>query len=162
MAGPRSARAIRSIEVRREHPLVIERELAHAIGLRLLGRRGEELAVGYLERGGYEVLARNHRTRHGEIDLIAFDGATLVFAEVKTRRARSQASGGRAPGFPTAEPALWSPAALQRRRQRRVALAWLGERRERPVARSLRFDLLRVLVAQDGELAAVEHIEGAW
>jgi putative endonuclease len=141
---------------------VIEREPAHADGPRLLGRRGEELAAAHLERRGYEILARNHRTRHGEIDLIAFDGATLVFAEVKTRRARSHARGGGTPSFPIAEPTLWSPAAHQRRRQRRVALAWLGERRERPLARGLRFDLVRVLVTQDGALAALEHIEGAW
>src|SRR5438270_868017 len=47
-----------------------------------LGRLGEALAAARLERLGFTILARNARTRHGEIDLIAFDGQTLVFAEV--------------------------------------------------------------------------------
>ena len=51
-----------------------------------LGRRGEELAAQHFERLGYEIVARNHRTRWGELDLVAFDGHTLVFCEVKTRR----------------------------------------------------------------------------
>jgi putative endonuclease len=152
----------RSIEAPREHRLIVSRAPAHTSRVRLLGRRGEELAAAYLERGGYEILARNHRTRQGEIDLIAFDGTTLVFAEVKTRRARPRAGGRGAPSFLLAEPALWAPAARQRGRQRRIALAWLGERRVRPIAHALRFDLLRVLVTQGDELAALEHIEGAW
>jgi len=53
-----------------------------------LGRTGEDLALAHLERLGYELVARNHRTRWGEIDLIVRDGATLVFVEVKTRAGR--------------------------------------------------------------------------
>ena len=44
-----------------------------------LGRLGEQLAATHLERLGFAILARNARTRYGEIDLIAFDGHTLVF-----------------------------------------------------------------------------------
>ena len=44
-----------------------------------LGRLGEQLAAAHLERLGFAILARNARTRYGEIDLIAFDGHTLVF-----------------------------------------------------------------------------------
>jgi putative endonuclease len=50
-----------------------------------LGTRGEQLAAGYLGRQGYRVLARNHRTPFGELDLVAQDGPELVFVEVKTR-----------------------------------------------------------------------------
>ena len=50
-----------------------------------LGRRGEELACSFLVKKGYRILARNYRTRSGEIDIIARDGAVLVFVEVKTR-----------------------------------------------------------------------------
>jgi putative endonuclease len=50
-----------------------------------LGKSGEELAVAELERRGYAVLARRYRTRHGEIDIVACDGDTTVFVEVKTR-----------------------------------------------------------------------------
>jgi putative endonuclease len=51
-----------------------------------LGILGEQLACDELRRRGYAILARRYRTRHGEIDLVARDGATIVFVEVKTRR----------------------------------------------------------------------------
>ncbi len=47
---------------------------------------GEDLACCELQRRGYAVLARRYRSRYGEIDIVARDGATLVFVEVKTRR----------------------------------------------------------------------------
>lgn len=59
------------------------------LGLRTperLGHRGEQEAARYLERLGYRILARGHRQRLGEIDLVALDGQTLVFVEVKTWR----------------------------------------------------------------------------
>src|SRR3954471_9733353 len=54
---------------------------------RHLGQLGEQLALEHLERLGYTLVARNHRTRHGELDLVVADGRALVFVEVKTRRA---------------------------------------------------------------------------
>ena len=51
-----------------------------------LGRIGESLAIGALEKRGYRIIAQNFRCRYGEIDLIAEEGADLVFVEVKTRR----------------------------------------------------------------------------
>jgi putative endonuclease len=50
-----------------------------------IGKEGEEIARRYLEKRGYRIVTANYRTRHGEIDLIARDGPTLVFIEVKTR-----------------------------------------------------------------------------
>lgn len=50
-----------------------------------LGKSGEERAVRELERRGYAILARRYRTRHGEIDIVADDGGTIVFVEVKAR-----------------------------------------------------------------------------
>jgi putative endonuclease len=50
------------------------------------GRRGEDAAAAHLERLGYVVIARNYRCRGGEIDVVARDGETIVFAEVKLRR----------------------------------------------------------------------------
>ncbi len=50
------------------------------------GKRAEDLCAELMRRAGLEVLARNWRCRHGEIDLIARDGGTLVFAEVRLRR----------------------------------------------------------------------------
>jgi putative endonuclease len=54
-----------------------------------LGQRGEELACEELERRGYEIVARRFRVRSGELDVVARDGATLVFVEVKTRTGRA-------------------------------------------------------------------------
>ena len=51
-----------------------------------VGQQGEALACQYLSRQGYRVIARNYRTKLGEIDIIAEEQGTLVFVEVKTRR----------------------------------------------------------------------------
>ena len=50
-----------------------------------LGERGENVAAKFLRNQGYKILERNYRTSVGEIDIIARDGKTLVFVEVKTR-----------------------------------------------------------------------------
>jgi putative endonuclease len=55
----------------------------------VVGKAGEEAAVQYLCKHGYQILERNYRCRFGEIDLIARDGRTLAFIEVKTRRSQS-------------------------------------------------------------------------
>ena len=54
-----------------------------------LGKLGEDLACRELQRRGYAILARRWRRRQGEIDIIARDGATLVFVEVKARGGRA-------------------------------------------------------------------------
>ena len=59
-----------------------------------MGRLGEQLAAEHFERLGWVIVARNFRTRAGQIDLVAREGATLVFVEVRMRR--SQAFGGAA------------------------------------------------------------------
>jgi putative endonuclease len=51
-----------------------------------LGRRGEEIATSYLRRQGYTILARNWQCPIGEIDIVAREGETLAFVEVRTRR----------------------------------------------------------------------------
>jgi putative endonuclease len=51
-----------------------------------LGEQGEDLAAQELCRLGYAILARRYRTRFGEIDIVAQDGASVVFVEVKARR----------------------------------------------------------------------------
>ncbi|HKF66963.1 MAG TPA: YraN family protein [Vicinamibacterales bacterium] len=53
-----------------------------------LGKSGEDLACRELERRGYAIVARRYRVRSGELDVIARDGPTLVFVEVKTRAGR--------------------------------------------------------------------------
>jgi putative endonuclease len=53
---------------------------------RELGRRGEEQAAAWYARAGYAVVARNWRTRYGELDLVCRAPGVIVFCEVKTRR----------------------------------------------------------------------------
>lgn len=52
------------------------------------GKRGEDIAVAYLRKKGYQILERNFRLRNGEIDIIALHENILVFIEVKTRTSR--------------------------------------------------------------------------
>ena len=54
-----------------------------------LGKLGEDLAFKKIKRIGYKCLARNYRCPLGEVDLIAKDGDTLVFIEIKTRKGKS-------------------------------------------------------------------------
>lgn len=53
-----------------------------------IGNYGENLACSYLKKEGYKIVERNFRIRGGEIDIIALDGKTLVYVEVKTRTSR--------------------------------------------------------------------------
>jgi putative endonuclease len=125
---------------------------------RVIGRLGEDLAAEHLTRLGFSTLARNVRTRHGEIDLIAFDGRVLAFVEVKTRRAGFDGRAIR----PDQEPLPWLRP-RQRARLRRLARAWLSdERHARPTARTIRFDAVGVIVDERGRLLRLDHVEGAW
>ncbi len=124
---------------------------------RELARLGERLAASHLQRLGFELLDRNARTPAGELDLVAFDGGVIVFAEVKTRQVS-----GRTPVAPGSEP-LAGLRAKQRLRIRRAAAAWLAERgRGRPRAREIRFDAIGVLVDGSCRLIRLEHLEAAW
>jgi putative endonuclease len=115
-----------------------------------LGRLGEQLALEHLERLGYTLVARNHRTRFGELDLVVCDGRALVFAEVKTRRAWR-------PGRP------WENLGPAKRAQvRRMAAAFLAEVADRPRAEDLRCDAVGVTIDPRGRLVALEHLENAF
>jgi len=125
---------------------------------RALGRRGEELAAAHLDRLGFVPLGRNERTRYGEIDLIAFDGRTLVFAEVKTLRVDARAR----PLRPDQQPLHWLRP-RQRIRLRKLATAWLiDEKHIRPTAHTIRFDAIGVTIDSQNRLLRLDHIEGAW
>jgi putative endonuclease len=120
---------------------------------RTLGRVGEAIAVAHLEARGFALLARNYRTRRGEIDLIAFDGCTLIFVEVKTRQMEPSEAQARP------NPLEWLSTRQQKRR-RPLAMAWLYDRTHpRPAARHIRFDAIGVVLDEQGAKVALEHLE---
>ena len=116
-----------------------------------LGRLGEQLAAEHLIRRGFQIVERNYRTRWGELDIVAYDGRTLAFCEVKTRRLSAP---GRSP--------LESVHTLKRSKVRKMAGRWLIERTERPRADTLRFDAIGVTLDRSGRLVSLEHLEGAF
>ncbi len=115
-----------------------------------LGQLGEQLAAEHLVRRGFEIVERNYRTRWGELDIVAFDGRTLAFCEVKTRRT----AGGASP--------LEAVRPRKQSRVRKMAGSWLIERTERPRADNLRFDAIGVTLDLAGRLVKLEHLEGAF
>jgi putative endonuclease len=116
-----------------------------------LGRRGEQVAADHLIRRGFSIVDRNYRTRWGELDIVAYDGETLVFCEVKARRAPHGS------GRPL--DAVHGP---KRAQLRKMAGRWLIERRDRPFATELRFDAIGVSFDSGGELIGIEHVEHAF
>ena len=108
------------------------------------GRAGEDIACALLEKNFLRILGRNVRYRDGEIDIVALDGATTVFVEVKWRR--TDASGTPA------------EAVTPRKRSRviRAARRWLVENPGR--SRAVRFDV----VAIRDEPLEVAWIRGAF
>ena len=115
------------------------------------GRRGEELAAEHFTRLGYRVLARNHRTRFGELDLVLADEAqdTIVFCEVKSRRVGS---------------GDWRDNLHdhKRRQVRAMAAAWLNDVTDRPRGADLRFDAVGVTLDHRGELVRLDHLQAAF
>jgi putative endonuclease len=99
-------------------------------GRRARGREAEDLAAAFLEGQGYRVLARNHRLRRGEVDLVCERGEVVCFVEVRSRT-------GEAHGAPEET--------VDRRKARRVVLAaedWAA--RNSVAGRDLRFDVVAV------------------
>jgi putative endonuclease len=106
-----------------------------------LGASGERLAADLLARRGYRLVARNWRCPYGEIDLIAEDGAELVFVEVKARRGARMGSG---------EEAI-TP--VKRRRLIAAAQTYLAE--QGAEQRHFRFDVVAIALAPGGQVRSV-------
>jgi putative endonuclease len=117
-----------------------------------LGQSAERLVATRLERQGWRIVGRNVRLPSGELDIVALDGSTLVFIEVKAGRAGA-----------TVGPEL--PAhAVGRRKQlklRRLAREWIAERRGPSGVAGYRFDVVGVRFGADGG-ADVDHIRAAF
>jgi putative endonuclease len=118
------------------------------------GQLGERIAEEHLAHRGYSILARNFRTRYGELDLIAADDRALVFCEVKTRVAGTR--GG--PDGP-----LDAIGPRKRDRLRKMATQWLADpSADRPRRAELRFDAIGVMLTPAGRLLSLEHLENAF
>ena len=115
---------------------------------RSLGYRGERAAERFLRRQGYIILARGHRDRLGELDLIAVDVRTVVFVEVKTRTRQD-----------TGHPADAVDADKQKR-MTRAALAYL--KRHDLLECSARFDVVAVTWPDHGSKPKIEHFVSAF
>jgi putative endonuclease len=118
-----------------------------------IGRVAEDLVATRLARSGWEIVERNARTRFGELDIVARDGRTLVFVEVKAGRAGS--------AYGPERPVLGVNHRKQQR-VRRLATAWMGERRDAPYYAEIRFDAVGVTFDRSGRAVDVEHIRGAF
>ncbi len=112
-----------------------------------IGRFGEELAAGWLQDAGLRILDRNWRCAEGEIDIVAADGDTLVFCEVKTRSGT---------GFGDPAEAV---TAAKSARLRRLALRWLAA--HGLGWRELRFDVVTVVRRRDAD-PVVRHLKDAF
>jgi len=106
-----------------------------------LGEIGENLACDELRRRGYAIVARRYRRRGGEIDIVATDGPTVVFVEVKTRAGVEFGSG--------ADAITWS----KRRRMTAIATDFLA--RHGLTNRPCRFDVVSIGLEGDGPAIVV-------
>ena len=113
-----------------------------------LGDSGERVAAMFLEQRGYKILARNFRTRVGEMDLVAEDTDGLAFVEVRTRR-------GDALGAPEE-----SLTPRKRARLLTVAQEFL-QAHEAYADRAWRIDLVAIELDRAGRVARMDVIKGA-
>ena len=111
-----------------------------------LGRRGEALALQKIKSFGYQCLASNYRCPLGEVDLIARDGETIVFIEIKTRKGSSL-------GY-----AKEAVHAKKKRQLSKVALAYL--KNNGLLGSKARFDVIAVQVKEQG--AEIEWVKNAF
>jgi putative endonuclease len=118
-----------------------------------LGRHAEDLVAARLAAAGWEIVERNARTRHGELDIVALDGGALVFVEVKAGRDGSR--------FGPERPVL-SVDFRKQQRIRRLATAWMTAHRDLPAYNEIRFDAVGVTFDRPGGMVDYEHILGAF
>jgi len=113
----------------------------------LVGNRGEELAAAFLERNGYAIVERNFRCKGGEVDIVAKDGNTLVFIEVKSRKTLTY-------GVPQL-----AVTPFKQRQISKAALTWLARNHKHDSP--ARFDVIAILL-NSNYLHQIEHIKNAF
>ncbi|NWF52195.1 MAG: YraN family protein [Nitrospirae bacterium] len=114
--------------------------------MKAIGIEGENAAVKFLEENGYRIIRRNYNTYIGEIDIIAQDGETTVFVEVKTR-------GNESFGKPF-------EAVNKRKKQKLKNLALLYMKKQGKEI-PIRFDILSIFSNNNGN-KEIEHIKDAF
>jgi putative endonuclease len=123
------------------------------VARRRTGAIAEDFVARRLAAAGWEIVERNARTRYGELDIVARDGHTLVFIEVKGARQGTQ--------FGPERPIL-SIDFRKQQRIRRLATAWMSERREQPPYDEIRLDAVGVTLDRSGRPVAVDYVKGAF
>jgi putative endonuclease len=113
-----------------------------------LGERGEAAAAKFLRRCGYKIVSRQDRHRLGEVDIVAVDGQTVVFVEVKTRTSHDA-------GHPAE-----AITPDKQRRLTRVALSFL--KRHGLLERAARFDVIAVTWEDLRRRPTIEHYKNAF
>lgn len=120
---------------------------------RRTGQIAEDFVADRLAAAGWEIVQRNARTRYGELDIVALDGATLVFVEVKASRQGA--------AFGPERPVL----GVDRRKQLRIrhlATSWMAENRGALHYGEIRFDAIGVSFDRNGQAVDWEHLVGAF
>ena len=112
-----------------------------------LGRRGEEEAARYLRGLGYRIVGRRKRVLRGDIDIVALDGRTVVFVEVRTRSDTAHGHPAETVGH------------VKQRRIAELAAAYI--RRHRLEDCHVRIDVVAVTMSADGR-PVVEHYQNAF
>jgi putative endonuclease len=112
-----------------------------------LGRRGEDEAAGYLRSRGYRIVGRRERVLRGDIDIVALDGRTVVFVEVRSRSSHAH-------GHPAE-----TVGPVKQRRIAELATAYIHRHRLHDC--SVRIDVVTVTFAA-GTKPVVEHFQNAF
>lgn len=112
-----------------------------------LGRRGEDAAAAYLKGLGYRIVGRRERVLRGDIDIVALDGRTVVFVEVRSRSDTLHGHPAETVGH------------FKQRRMAELATAYI--RRHRLEDCSVRLDVVAVTFPHSGT-PVVEHYQNAF
>lgn len=115
---------------------------------KLLGDKGERIAIRFLRKQGYRILDRQHHNQFGELDIIALDNHQIVFIEVKTRRT---INAGRP--FEAVDN-------TKQKKIARAALGWLKDKRR--LNQSCRFDVISIVWQDDRSTPQIDHYQNAF